>query len=293
MHQTFQQIYLEITNVCNLSCSFCPKTERAANFISLADYQQLAREASKYTKRVMLHVMGEPLLHPHLAEILSLNASLGLETVVTTNGTLIERQAETLIGSDSLYQVNFSLHAMTAEPGSAEAKAYLAPIFAFVARCLVVRPDLYLNFRFWNSGQSDGAELASNGWIQQQITEYFDLLPNAFVLNPGRRQKALKGRLYFHVEQPFIWPGFNTDFDRSVGQCHGGRKQLAILCDGTVVPCCLDGQGTVNLGNALNEPLKEILASKRAIRLVRGFEEGKLVEALCQNCNYCQRFPVK
>ena len=72
--------------------------------------------------------------------------------------------------------------------------------------------------------------------------------------------------------------------------CLGLREQIAVLCDGTAVPCCLDHEGDVPLGNLLEQSLEEILAGPRARELVRGFSEGRPSEELCRRCGFAPRF---
>ena len=77
---------------------------------------------------------------------------------------------------------------------------------------------------------------------------------------------------------------------RRVEFCHGLRRQLAVLCDGTVVPCCLDGEGRIPLGNLLAQPLDEILAAEPARSIAAGFALQKRLHPLCRRCGYAQRF---
>ena len=74
------------------------------------------------------------------------------------------------------------------------------------------------------------------------------------------------------------------------GTCYGLRRQLGILVDGTVVPCCLDQDGIINLGNIFNEDLENIVSSDRAKEIVTNFRNNKLKEDLCKRCGYIKKF---
>ena len=89
-------MYLEITNVCNLRCAFCPGTQRPRRFMTPEEFRQLAARLRPYGTYLMLHVMGEPLLHPQLAELLDIAGVLGFQVCLVTNGTLLPRQLPTL-----------------------------------------------------------------------------------------------------------------------------------------------------------------------------------------------------
>ena len=70
------------------------------------------------------------------------------------------------------------------------------------------------------------------------------------------------------------------------GSCHSLRKQIGILSDGTVVPCCMDTSGFIGLGNLFTQELSEILANKRVVTMKKGFERGEFTEKLCQQCEF-------
>ncbi len=128
----FKKIYIEITNVCNLACSFCPKTHRKPEFMDTELFCRILSEIQGYTKHVYFHVLGEPLLHPQLKNFLDISGEFGIKVNITTNGTLIYNKKEELLNSTSLRQVNFSLHSFEADRESCGAKEYLDGIFDFI-----------------------------------------------------------------------------------------------------------------------------------------------------------------
>ena len=104
----FKKVYIEITNVCNLSCNFCPKTKRESGFLSVDKFKKVINEVKEYTDHVYFHLMGEPLLNKDLAEFLDICAENNLKVNITTNGTLLNKQKDVLLNAKSLRQVNIS-----------------------------------------------------------------------------------------------------------------------------------------------------------------------------------------
>ena len=93
-----------------------------------------------------------------------------------------------------------------------------------------------------------------------------------------------------NVAEKFQWPNMNIEPLGDTGFCHGLRDHFGILVDGTVVPCCLDKEGAIALGSIQNQTLTDILESPRALSILHGFKKRKLVESLCQRCQYIERF---
>ena len=301
--QKFKKVYIEITNVCNLSCPFCPGTARKPAFMSVSDFEKVLHNLSRYTQYIYLHVMGEPLLHPDLRRLLEISASYGFKVNITTNGTLVSQKQQDLLDAGALRQVNFSLHSQESIVTPEKLKKYEGDIFQFTSKALE-RGVIYVSYRLWNVGSPSAEQF--NKHILQRIEEYFMLdfsLWDAFVAN---NRLTIKDKLYLNRAEVFQWPDdtntdnfigaggiVNTGLDEGPsdkGFCLGLRDQLAILADGTVVPCCLDNNGTISLGNILSQNIEQILGSERAEAFYRGFSERRAVERLCKNCTYRERF---
>lgn len=100
--------YLEITNVCNLNCVFCPKTERAKHTLTLDEFDALTSRLEGEVKFLYFHLMGEPFLHPLLPQFVLMARRKGFVPVITTNGTLLSRRPDLL---DALpHKIQISLH---------------------------------------------------------------------------------------------------------------------------------------------------------------------------------------
>ena len=113
----FSRVYLEITSCCNLACSFCPGTTRRAAFLTVAQFTHLAGALRGQTRFLYFHVMGEPLLHPDLPELLDIAGRMGFRVVLTTNGTLLPKRQRELLAAQALHKVSVSLHSFEANSG--------------------------------------------------------------------------------------------------------------------------------------------------------------------------------
>ena len=277
-----KRVYLEITNVCNLSCSFCPGTKRPKRFLSPEEFRHLASRLAGHTEYLYLHVMGEPLLHPRLAEILDIAAALGFKICLTTNGTLLDRALPTLLSARKLHKISVSLHSFEGNDGAEDLAGY-------VSRCTracraLANAGVICALRLWNEGGKN-----------EKNAQIFSILSREFSKNMAeipldiRGNRKLAQRLYLESAEKFDWPDMGaapagTEF------CLGLRQQAAVLCDGTVVPCCLDGEGQIPLGDLFTQEFEEILTSPRARAMVEGFSRRCPTEELCRRCGYATRF---
>ena len=274
----FRKVYLEISNVCNLRCSFCPGTKRPAKRMEEREFRLLTEKLRPYTDYVYFHLMGEPLCHPQLGEFLKIAGDHGFRVIITTNGTLLAKQQELLLSSPALHKVNISLHAFEANDLAVPFEKYLTDCFAFgqaaAGKKLVV-------YRLWNQGGADEKN--------QEILAKMHLgFPEPWI--PEKRGTRLSDRTYLEYGDKFDWPDLSATEGSSRVFCYGLRDQLGILCDGTVVPCCLDHEGDLALGNIFRQEMDEILASPRAKAIYDGFSRKEAAEPLCRRCGYARRF---
>ena len=276
-----KRVYIEITNVCNLSCAFCPGTRRDSAFMAPADFAEVLRRLKGVTEHIYLHVMGEPLLHPELPALLSLAAEEQFNVYVTTNGTLLGEKGTALLTAPAVRKVSVSLHSM--EGNGVEALTdYLEAVWHFAARASAA--GIICALRLWNLG---GAE-ERNGEILAFLEDKLGAHPLSLP-QPRRGSWRLGERLYLEQAEKFDWPDLEAA-EQDTRFCLALRDQAAVLVDGTVVPCCLDHEGDIPLGNIFDTPMAEILAAPRARALYDGFSRGKPSEALCRRCGFARRF---
>lgn len=281
----FKRIYLEISNICNVQCSFCPIVERDKHKMSLEEIERIFRDIEGYTQEVCLHLMGEPTAYSELSEVLKLAESFKFKINLTTNGLLIKRFQKVFLESSSLRQVNFSLQAYKDNFPQKSLSLYLNSIFNFVEDALSNRPELYINFRLWNIGSGD-----ENIEIFEAIEKRFQISINKNVDVGFNKSKNLTGRLYLHFDSRFEWPKITGKILSDQGRCHGLKSHIGIHADGSVVPCCLDKEANINLGNIHQSKMRDIISSPLAKEIKKGFDNGHLIHDLCKRCDYVSRF---
>ena len=281
--RTLRKAYLEITNVCNLSCEFCPGTRRPAAFLSPEDFQTLAGRLRPHTEYLYLHLMGEPLLHPRLDELLDRAARLGFRVMLTTNGTLLEQRREAVLSCPAVEKVSVSLHSF--EGNQSEGLAdYLTGCLSFAKAAGEAGKKCAL--RLWNlDGQNTHGSSRLNGDILAALEEAF---PPPWT--EGRRGTTLAPNIFLEWGERFDWPALSVSGGQAPTFCYGLRDQVGVLADGTVVPCCLDHEGDIPLGNLFQKTLEEILDTPRARAVYDGFSQGQAREPLCQTCGFARRF---
>ena len=273
----FKKVYIEISNICNLSCSFCPGTKRAPKIMEPDEFKTVITKVAPFTDYVYFHLLGEPLLHPNLKDYLNICEEHGLKVIITTNGTLLNKQGDVLLRSDSHYKTVISLHSF---------EANLNQNFdEYINDCLnyakAAEGEKIVVLRLWNNGGEDKL----NQEIFQKIETRF---PAPWRETRGGKQ--IGNNIYIQFGDKFDWPDIENKNLNETAFCYGMRDQIGVLCDGTVVPCCLDNNGEINLGNILNADLDDIINSPRALNIYNGFSNRKACEELCKKCSFARKF---
>ena len=274
-----KKVYLEITNVCNLSCAFCPGTKRAPESLDTAAFAQLAEKVRPWADNLYFHLMGEPTAHPQLPDFLRTANTMGFRTVITTNGTLLARRGKDLL-CDGVrpYKISISLHAFEANDISVPFEDYITSCIDFAK--LASAAGTITVLRLWNlDGRASGA-------LHQMNDAVLTMLHGAFS-DPWKEIRTgyrLADRVFLEWGEKFDWPDLQSPVLQEDGFCYGLRDQIGVLADGTVVPCCLDHDGDIPLGNLFTQSLDEILSSPRAAAIYDGFTAHKCREDLCRRC---------
>jgi len=274
----YSRIYVEIGNICNKSCSFCHGTKRPARQMSFSEFKLTLKKIKHLTDYLYFHLMGEPLCHPELLRFIEYAKGCGFKVAITTNGTLLSRLGESLIASGA-YKVNISLHGFESEM---ETERYLNACLDFAdkaSKCGVLTV-----LRLWN-GYEGGGE---NAETLEKIKAYFRGEEWVF----GSRGARIRDKLHLEYGNRFEWPDINA---RDCGDrvfCYGLSDHFGILSNGSVVPCCLDSDGVVTLGNIFTDDIDKILGSTRAVSIRNGFKNKKAAEDLCRRCGYARRFKI-
>lgn len=274
--------YVEITNCCNLRCAFCPGTKRAARFMTPEEFALILQRLRGHTRFIYLHLMGEPLLHSQLTQLLELAHMAGFQVGITTNGTLLPRLQPVLTASQALRKVNVSLHSFEANDGGGF-DAYLTGCTDFARAAAAA--GIYCNFRLWNL---DGETAGLHEQNERVLAHLRRVFPAPWADN--RHGQQLADHVFLQWGERFEWPDLQARDRGQMGFCYGLRNQIGVLCDGTVVPCCLDHEGDLPLGNLLLRPLEEILHSPAAEEIYHGFTARRRMAELCRRCGYADRF---
>lgn len=286
----YKKAYIEITNVCNLSCSFCAGTIRLPHFMNVDDFERVLNQVSPLTDYIYFHLMGEPLLHPEIDKLLEVAEHFGKKVIITTNGTLIGQKKDIVLNSKAVYKIVFSLHSFEANDIGIRLDEYLSEIISF-AKNASQNTRIITALRLWNFDKNSldvGKSL--NERIFSVLENQFDLPEKITSQSFSARDLRLSERIFLQAGNKFDWPDLNREVISEKVFCYGLRDHFGVLCDGTIVPCCLDHDGDISLGNCLEKPLSEILDSERARRIYNGFSEKKAVEELCRRCGFVTKF---
>ncbi len=270
----FNKIYIEITNICNLNCSFCSKDNRKLKELSLDEFEIILKKIKPYTKNIYLHIKGEPLLHSKLDGILKLAKEYNFNVRITTNGTLLKEKYHILNKYNNIKQINISLHSENNK------KNYFEDIFETVDK--IEMPVIY---RIWTLENNKLNKLSTI--IVDKIISYYKLDNNFKELVIKNNNIKIKNNIYLDKANKFIWPSNIKDNNNIVeGTCLGTRTHIGILSNGDVIPCCLDSKGILKLGNIFDNDLEDILNCSLFKEIHDGFINNKITNNLCKNCNY-------
>ena len=274
----YSRVYVEITTICNRQCSFCPGTKRAPKRLSMEEFKTITDKLKGMTKYLYLHVMGEPLTHPLLPEFIRYATEAGFLVSITTNGTLLKKCGEKLLAS-GVYKINISIHSFE-EGSSDEYLKYISDCMSFADESS--KAGILTVLRLWNKGFDEGRNI-----------DTLTLLQNYFKdeeWKKGGKGARIRNKLHLEYGERFEWPDIKKEDRGSEVYCYGLKDHFAILCDGSVVPCCLDREGEITLGNIFEQSPREILSSGRAEAMRLGFQCRNATEELCRKCGYARRF---
>lgn len=289
MAKKFTKINIEISNICNLQCSFCPEVIRTKKLMDMDLFREIIRQVAPLTEQVCFHLMGEPLVHPKFSELVDICHEHQVKIFLVSNGVLLKEPLTEKLLHPAFRQINFSLHSFFDNHPEKDPTLYLNRIFDFTEKAFRTRPDLYINYRLWNLHEARGTD-TKNTEMLNRIGKHFGIEFDPQIDISKTKSLKLKNRLYLHYDTEFVWPRIDLPVLGTSGSCYGLTSHIGVLADGTVVPCCLDKEGSIPLGNVGETPLIEILASEKAQNILNGFRKKKLVESLCQRCQYIERF---
>ena len=263
-----KKIYLEITNGCNLNCDFCIKNKRKITNISFDNYKYIIDKIKDYTDEIYLHVLGEPLMHKEINEFIDYAYNKGLLVNITTNGYLIKRIKD----NKHIHRLNISVHSYNIKYGILLSE-YLDNIFEVIDK---LRSETFISLRLWiNSKDND------------KVLDYINKRYNTNINKVNDNEKIkVTNNLIIDTFHEFIWPDLSNNYYSEYGRCMALKRHIGILSDGTIIPCCLDSKGVINLGNIYENNLDDIFNSPRVKSMLDGFKKGYKCEELCRHCKF-------
>lgn len=273
----YSRVYVEITNICNMNCSFCHGHSRPAKRMSKDEFCAILQKLQGQTEYVYYHLMGEPLTHPELPDFLQLATEKGYRSIITTNGTLLNKVGQQIITAKP-HKVNISLHSFEQKDG-VDFYAYLSQVADFADTAS--KAGIIICLRLWNKGGDEGKNHKVLDFLRTHIDGDWSL---------NTRGMRIREKLHLEWGDRFSWPDKSAPIQSDNVFCYGLKDHFGILCDGTVVPCCLDSEGVINLGNVFEQDIEQILGSPRAKAMADGFRCRKATEDLCRRCGYATRF---
>jgi radical SAM protein with 4Fe4S-binding SPASM domain len=254
--------------------------------MTIEEFDTITDEISPLTNTICLHLMGEPLLHPNIKEIFDICNKKDLNVYLTTNGTLI-KQNLSLLKTGCAKRISVSLHSFEANDNSNSLENYLNDVL-YSCKEICDNSKTYIEFRLWNESCDKNAKNILNKNIIEKINKTFNVNLTIQNLQPHTN---IADNVYISFADVFEWP-INTENKEknSMKFCYGLRSHFGILCDGTVVACCLDNEGKLALGNIFENKITDILNTPRAQNIYKGFADRNITEEFCKTCTYANRF---
>ena len=259
----YKKVYIEITNNCNLNCKFCIHNSRKKEFMKQDDFMSILNKLKNYTKYVYLHILGEPLMHPEINELID-KASENFFVNITTNGYLINRIKE----NKNIRQINISLQSFDSSNGKS-LKNYMNDIFSVVDN---LKQNTYISYRIWVKNENT-----------ESILKILKSKYNFEIDETSNKCIKLENNVFLDFHEEFTWPSLDETNISEIGTCYALKDHIGILVDGTVVPCCLDSKGTIKLGNIYQDSLEDIINSRRYQNMLNGFLNNKNVKSFVKN----------
>jgi len=267
---TLKKIYLEITNGCNLNCDFCIKNRRKVTTVTIDNYKYIIDKIKNHTKEIYLHILGEPLLHKDINYFINYATTNDILVNITTNGYLINKIKD----NSNIHRLNISLHSYD-EKYNIDIDTYLNNIFEVIDK---LRDKTYVTLRLWVGG-------SNTKYILEYINNRYNTNISAIQLD---KKIKISSNLLIDRFHEFIWPDLNNDYYSEFGTCRGLIDHIGILSDGTIVPCCLDSEGIINLGNIYNNNLEDIFNKSIVKEMKDGFKKNYKCQELCRHCSFLE-----
>ncbi|MDY5186207.1 radical SAM/SPASM domain-containing protein [Helicobacter trogontum] len=277
----FHKIYVEITDICKLSCSFCTPKKAVRGIMPLPLYEKIISQITQHTRFISLHVLGDPLCVNNLSAYIDIGAYYNVRFDIVSSAAFLKEEHFSLLTQPHIRQVSFSLDALFDNKHlQKDINTYFDTILTFYNYAKIKSPNLYINLRLFGN---------------YDYTYFLQKFPYA-ILQPQKRRFRLEKNFFLRFHQAFKWhtqqktPKVeNTTTWQTYPNtpyCLGTIRQLAILANGIVIPCCIDAHAQMPLGDFNVQNFLEILYSKKMKDMQESLRTHKNLPQLCQNCSF-------
>ncbi len=243
-------------------------------------FEKVCKEVAPLTPIITLHVLGDPCKLKNLNRYLNVAKRFSLKVDLVTSGVYLH-DFETLL-QDIIYQISISLDAGLDNHNKINQHRYIQKILEFCRYKFEKNSEVFLNLRIQDS------TLDKHQNLIKPFLESFECVSLESLKTQDRARLFKKS--FLNIQKTFKWPNLNAqnplNQESKIPYCYGLIKQVAILSNGVVVPCCMDTQAHINLGDLNHMPLKDILNSQKAMAIKTHFLKGEALELLCKNCSY-------
>jgi len=285
----FYRIYIELTNICGLKCSFCPTKNLPKTTMDLEFFESVVRQASTFTKEIACHVFGDPLTLSNLKEYLNIIHKYNMKALLTTSGYFMKKHSYSTLFHPAVKQINISLNAFNKNDTAISFEQYIEPVLNLCFQKVKQQKEIFINLRMWNLDEIM-SEREFNQQVFDKLSAFFNMELDLNNINPQKNKSIrLDNKVLLHFDNYFEWPSLKNPI-YGHGTCQGLSSHIAILANGVVVPCCLDSEGVMSLGSLHNKSLKEIVYGDRATNIIDNFRDNICREELCLKCSYKDRF---
>lgn len=276
----FEKIYIELSDICGLKCPFCPSVKGIRGVMSVENFAKIAEKIAKKARIYTFHLLGDALILPNLSEYIDVAKAHKMPLELTTSGFYMnDVNCNLLLHSQNIRQINFSLMAFLAQK-KLDFEGYFTPIMRFINAHIALKKQSFVNLRLWNLDENF-QNLAVNEKIYRFLEQEFGVK-----IQRKAVKNRLESRIILHQKKQFRWANEKSEKIHCKGRCYGLIKQIGILSNATVVPCCMDSSGVIALGDILKQDFNEIMQSKRAVMMKKALQKGEFIEPLCQNCEF-------
>jgi len=257
--------------------------------MELEFFDSIVSQAKNYTKEIACHVMGDPMTLPNLDHYLDIIHQYDMRAILTTSGYYLKKQGFDKLFHPAIKQINISLNSFNKNDTSYSLAQYLQPILELCREKIRRDSEIFINLRLWNL-DDEMSERRFNVELFEYLSYYFDIELDIDTIDKDRvKSIRLDYKILLHFDHYFEWPSLSNPYYGD-GSCQGLNSHIAILVSGKVVPCCLDSDGIIELGDLQIDRLNDILQSSRVQSIREGFSQEIAVERLCQHCSYKDRF---